>query len=125
MFYFLFSFLCLHKKHKNTNKRISYSPPLICFLSVFFIFVCLFAFLCFCFVAFLCFLCFWCFWCFLVLFGAFWCVRNLFVKNNKKFKTALITSFILLLRSCQSKFIYSCTSSFMQPFITNSIKPTQ
>ena len=33
-----------------------------------------------------------------VFFGAFWCVRNLFVKKKKKkFKTALITSFILLL----------------------------
>ena len=37
------------------------------------------------------FLCaFWCFWC-------FWCVRNLFVKK-KEFKTALIPSFILLLK---------------------------
>ena len=30
-------------------------------------------------------------------FGAFWCVQNLFVKKNEEFKTALITSFILLL----------------------------
>ena len=64
--------------------------PLDVFLSLFFIFVCLFAFLCFCLVALLCFLCF---WCFLVLFCS--CL-NLFVKNNK-FKTILITSFILLL----------------------------
>ena len=34
------------------------------------------------------------FWCF----SCFWCVRNLFVKKNEGFKTALITSFILLLR---------------------------
>ena len=52
--------------------------------------------------------CFWCFSVLLVLFRAFsafdaflcfWCfqcVQNLFVKKNKKFKTALITSFILL-----------------------------
>ena len=43
-------------------------------------------FLCFCLVAFLC------FWC-------FWCVHNLFAKNkkqNKEFKTPLITSFTLL-----------------------------
>ena len=32
----------------------------------------------------------WCFWC-------FWCVQNVFVRKNKEFKTALITSFILLL----------------------------
>ena len=55
--------------------------------------------LCFCLVVFLC------FFVPLVLFGAFvafcafWCVRNLFVKKKiKEFKTALITSFILLLK---------------------------
>ena len=37
---------------------------------------------------------FFCFWCFV----RFWCLRNLFVKKKKEFKTALITSFILLLR---------------------------
>ena len=98
-FYFLFSFLRVHKKPKNTNKRIRYFFPLRCFLRAFFIFVCLFTFLYFCLVAFLYFLCF---WCFLVLFGTFWCfwcflcVQNLSIKK-KKFKTALITSFILLL----------------------------
>ena len=92
-FYFLFFFFAL-KKHKNVNKRISDFFPLRCFLSAFFIFIRLFAFLYFCLVAFLCFLCF---LVLLVLFGAFLCVRNLFVKNNKKFKTALITSFISLL----------------------------
>ena len=75
-FYFLFSFLRAHKKHKNANKRISYFFPLRCFLSAFFIFVCLFAFLCFCLVALLCFLCF---LCFSVLFGAFWYFLMLFV----------------------------------------------
>ena len=30
-------------------------------------------------------------------FGAFWCVWNLLVKKNKEFKTALVTSFTLLL----------------------------
>ena len=95
-FYFLFSFLRVHKKHKNANKRISYFFPLRCFLSAFLIFVPLFAFcafarLYFCvFWCFLCFLCSWRFWC-------FWCVQNLFVKKKKEFKTALITSFILLL----------------------------
>ena len=42
-------------------------------------------------------LCFWCYLCFL-------CVRNLFVnKKIKSFKTALITSFILLRRSATIK----------------------
>ena len=87
LFYFLFSFLRVHKKHKNANKRISYFFPLRCFLSAFFIFVRLFAF---CTFAWLRFCAFWCFLCFLVLFGVFgafgafwrfWCVRNLFVKK--------------------------------------------
>ena len=97
IFFFLFSFLRSYKKHKNANKRISYFFPLRCFLSAFFIFVRLFAFLCFCLVAFLC------FFVRLVFFGAFcafWCMQNLFVKkNNKEFKTVLVTSFILLLNS--------------------------
>ena len=95
----------MHKKHKNTNKRISYSFPFRCFLSAFFIFVFLFAFLL---CAFVCFLVlfvllvvfgafggFWCFLCFLVLF----CACEIFLEKTKKkeFKTALITSFILLL----------------------------
>ena len=37
------------------------------------------------------------FWCFLVLFGAFLYLWNLIVKKIKKFKTGLMTSFILLL----------------------------
>ena len=52
----------------------------------------------FCVFAWLRFCAFWCFlwfWCFLVLFCAW---ENIFV-NKKKFKTALITSFILLLKS--------------------------
>ena len=90
-FYFLFYFLRAHKKHKNANKRISDFIPLRCFLSAFFIFVRLFAFLCFCLVAFLCslcslcflrFLCFCCFW----FFWCFWCVQNLFVKKIKSLK---------------------------------------
>ena len=93
VFCFLFSFLRTHKKHKNANKRISYFFSLRCFLSAFFIFVrffaiCAFAWLCSC--AFCLFGVFRCFWCFS-------CVQNLFVKNNKEFKAALITSFILLL----------------------------
>ena len=53
----------------STKMRINDFSPLRYLLSTFFIFVHLFAFLCFCLVAFLCFLCF---WCFLVLFCAFW-----------------------------------------------------
>ena len=111
IFYFLFSFLRAHKKHKNANNRISYFFPLRCFLSAFFLFACsvlyfcLVASLCFlCFLWFLCFLCFWCFWCFwcFLCFLCFLCVRNIFVKN-KEFKTALITSFILLLNSSYYK----------------------
>ena len=72
-FYFIF-FTCT----KNANKRISYFFLLRCFLRAFFIFFFLFSF---CFFAWLCF----CFFCF-------------FLKNtNKKFKSALITLFILLL----------------------------
>ena len=75
--------------------------PLRCFLSVFFIFVCLFAFLCFYLAAFLRFGAFWCFLVLYVLFRTFWGffvrVRSFHKKNNKKFKIALITSFILLL----------------------------
>ena len=64
-FYFLFSFLRVHKNHKNANKRISYFFPLKCFLSAFFIFVRLFAFCAFAWLRF-------CdFWCFSVLFVLF------------------------------------------------------
>ena len=89
IFYFLLSFLREHKKHKNAHNRISDFSPLRCFSSAFFIFVGWFAFFCF-----LCFWCFWCFFCFL----CFWCVRNIFVKKKKKFKTALMTSFTVLLK---------------------------
>ena len=57
-------------------------------------FLFLFAYLHFCAFAWLRF----CAFCAFVLLDAFWCVQNLFVKK-KKFKTALITSFILLLVS--------------------------
>ena len=40
IFYFLFSFLWAHKKHKDTNKQISDFFLLRCFLSALFIFVC-------------------------------------------------------------------------------------
>ena len=50
------------------------------------------------FSAFLCFFVFFCaFLCFFVLFCAFLCLWNLIIKKNKKFKTVLITSTILLL----------------------------
>ena len=53
----------------------------------------LFAYLRFCAFA-------WLRFCAFYAFCAFWCVRNLFVKNEK-FKTVLITSFILLLLNKQ------------------------
>ena len=92
VFYFLFSifyfFSSRGQKTQKCNKRISYFFPIRCFLSAFFIFVCSQPFVLW-FVAFLCFLRF--------LYFLFLCVRNLFVKKkNKEFKTALITSFILL-----------------------------
>ena len=98
---FLFSFLCAHKKHKNANKRISDCFPLTCFLSACFIFVCLFAFCIFAWLRFCAFGAFLCFWCFFVLFGAFFvlfmlfCACEIFLLKNKKFKTALIISFVL------------------------------
>ena len=101
-FYFLlfFVFFCGHKKHKNANQRISYFFPLRCFLSAFLIFVPLFPLFCFCLIAFLCFLCFCVFCVFgafvaLVLFGAY---KIFSQKKKKKFETAVITSFILLLK---------------------------
>ena len=41
-----------------------------------------------------------------VLFGAFWCVQNLFVKTKKGFKTALITSFILLFTRSMKTYVF-------------------
>ena len=93
-FLFFFSFLPVHKMHKNVNKRISYFFALGCFQAHFCSLICI---LCSCLVVFLCFLVL---FVLLVLFGTFWCfwcVRNIFVKKNKEFKTALITSFLLLL----------------------------
>ena len=110
---FYIFFFVRTKKHKNANKRISYFFLLRCFLSAFF-FVCLFVFLCFCLVAFLCFLVLLVLF---VLFGAFWCVQNLFVKKKKKikkFKTALITSFILLLNLSYCKHEFSNCNNFFQ-----------
>ena len=89
-FYFLFSFLHVHKKDKNANEQISYFFPLRRFLSAFFIFAYVFVFL---------------LGCVFVLFGAFVLLVP-FVRTKsfrkkkeiiKKFKTTLITSFILLL----------------------------
>ena len=107
-----FFFLRSHKKHKNAKKLISYYFRLRCFLSAFLIFILLFAFCAFAwlrFSVFCAFGAFWCFQCFLVLFGAFWCffsAQNLSVKKKlKKFKTALITSFILPLKGAGLKSI--------------------
>ena len=69
IFFFLFSFFRSCKKHKNTNKRISYFFSLRCFQVQFF-FVGLFAFLCFCLVTFLCFFVRLVFLVLFVLFGA-------------------------------------------------------
>ena len=86
LFIFLFSifFLCVHKKYKNANKRIMQITQITFFLldvlKHILNFCSLACILCFCLVVFLCFL----------------CIQNLFVKK-KEFKTALITSFILLL----------------------------
>ena len=93
-FIFLFSifFLRAHKKHKNANKRISSFFPLRCFLSAFLIFIRLFAFCAFAWLRFYAFGAFCTFWCFLVCAKSF-CKKNIY----KEFKTALITSFILLL----------------------------
>ena len=88
-FYFLFSFLHVHKKGKNANKQISYFFTLRCFLSAFFIFVYVFVFLLGCvFVRFVLF----------VLLVPFMRTKSFRKKKkiNKKFKTTLITSFILL-----------------------------
>ena len=86
--FFLFSFLRAHKKRKNANKQIGDFFPHRCFLSVFFIFLRLWHFVLLLGCVFVL-LCFWC----------FWCMQNLFVKKNiyRGFKTALITSLILLL----------------------------
>ena len=70
----------------SKGKKVTYS--LNC------VFVLLSGYLC----AFQCFQCFQCFYCFY----CFQCARNLFVKRIKNFKTALITSFILLLLSHSS-----------------------
>ena len=122
IFYFLFSFLCVHKKHKNAIKRISYFFPLRCFLSAFFIFFtylrfCVFAWLRF--GAFWCFLCFWCLFVFFVAFFVLFCACKIFSeKNNKKLKTALMTSFILLLnfQLSQSFSIVTILFNYYNPF---------
>ena len=100
-FYFLF-FACT----KNANKRISYFFLLRCFLRTFFIYVRLFAL------------------CVFVLFRASLWVRNLFVKNtNKKFKSALITLFILLLTLWKKRLWPGCfpvnfAKFLRRPFLT-------
>ena len=105
---FIFSFLCVHKKHKNANKRISYFFSFRCFLSAFFIFVRLFAFCAFAWLRLYAFLCFWCFsvpFCVFLYFFVLFCdvlcffarAKSVRKKENKKFKTVLITSFKLLL----------------------------
>ena len=82
-FHFLFSISLssrAQKKHKNSNKRISYFFSLRCFLSAFLIFVRLFAFCAFARLRFCA------FWCFLDIFGAFWGFMvgtKSFLKKNK------------------------------------------
>ena len=88
------------------------------FLSTFLIFVRLFAFLCFCLVAFLCFLVFFDAFCTFGAFCAFWCFLVLlvraksFCKKKKRFKTSLITSFILLLNLSYCKYEFSIITIF-------------
>ena len=92
--FFYFCFLCVRKKYKNANKRISNFFPLRCFLSTFLF---LFAYLRFCAFAWLRFCAFWC----------FLRVQNLLVKK-KKLKTALkfknnliyVTTVVIILKSC-------------------------
>ena len=96
IFYFLFLSRIKNTKTQLANKLL-FSPKM--FLSAFFFFfVCLFAFLCFSVVASLRFCAF---WCFLVLFVLLiLLVRSKsFGNKNEGFKTALITTFILLLLS--------------------------
>ena len=98
-FLFIYFFFRVHKKHKNVNKRISNFFLTQMFFKRIFYFCSLICVQYFCLVAFLCFLYFLCFF---VLFGA--CkIFSQKKKNNKKFKTILMTSFILLLNSSYYK----------------------
>ena len=108
--FFLLSFPRAHKKHKNANKRISDFFPLRCFFKRIFYFCSLVAFCAFAWLRLCAFvlLCFWCFWC-------FWCVQNLFVTKNKGFKTALITSFILLIKLCCKRRLHQ--GNFLRFFV--------
>ena len=79
-FYFLFSFLHVHKKGKNANKQISYFFTLRCFLSAFFNFVYVFVFFLGCvFVRFVLFGAF-------CAFGAFYAYK-IFSQKKKKIKS--------------------------------------
>ena len=95
----------MHKKVQNAFKKTKikkaafyalekYLGKKIClFAFLCFLYLCLvvsLCFLCFCLVASLYFLCFLCFLCSL-------CVWNLFIKKIKRFETAIMTSFTLLL----------------------------
>ena len=93
--FFLFSFLRAHKKHKNANKRISDLFPLRCFLSALFNFCSLVAFCAFACLR-LCTFVLLVFSVLLVLLVILVRAKS-FCKKNKEFKTALITSFTLLL----------------------------
>ena len=90
IFYFLFSFLWAHKKHKDANKQISDFFLLRCFLSALFIFVC---YLRFCAFA----------WLRLYSFVLLARVKSFRKKKNKKFETSLMTPFTLLLGSMQKR----------------------
>ena len=82
IFFFLFSFFRSCKKHKNTNKRLSYFFHLDVFKCISFLLAylrfCAFAWLHFC--ASLCVWCFWCFLCFLVRAKSF---RKKKIKSSK------------------------------------------
>ena len=84
-FYFLFFFFL--RVHKKVNKRISIFFPLRCFLSAFLVVVRLFALCAFAWLRF----------CAFQRFFVLFCACEIFSqKNKKKFETAQIASFILL-----------------------------
>ena len=86
IFYSLF-FTCTKNAKKEVSEQVTF-PSWMFFKRIFY-FCSLICVLYFCLVAFLCFLRFWYFW----YFWCFWCFWSV-----REFKTALITSFILLLK---------------------------
>ena len=133
-FSFFFPSLTQKTQKRKEADKLLFSTQM--FFKRIFNFCSLICVLCFCLVAFFCFLCFWCFLVLLVFFRACWCffcVQNLFVKKKlKKFKIAIITSFILLLKGAGLKSIkktlqHRClpvnTAKFLRtPFSTEHLR---